>query len=168
MALYAASPSSLALVPARHSAYGLAIVGELLQAAEQRLTGEPYVEALVIAILLDIIVRMAWRPGPRWRPGIKFSAQILLEIAIVLLGAAVSLRTVLAHGSVLLLGIVAVVAVAIGTIYSIIRILGLPQRLAILVACGNSICGNSASTAAAPVIGADGAISALDRLLCEH
>ena len=34
--------------------------------------------------------------------------------------------------------------------------LGLSTRLSILIACGNSICGNSAIAAVAPVIGADG------------
>src|SRR6202008_1901383 len=34
------------------------------------------------------------------------------------------------------------------------RALGLPQRISILIACGNSICGNSAIAAVAPVIGA--------------
>jgi len=128
----------------------------LLQIIEQRFAGEAYLEALVIAILLGVAIRTAWVPGPRWRPGINFSAKILLEVAIVLLGAAVSVRTVLALGPGLLLGIVAVVAVAIGTSYGISRALGLPQRMAILVACGNSICGNSAIVAVAPVIGADG------------
>ncbi len=33
--------------------------------------------------------------------------------------------------------------------------MGLPPRMAILIACGNSICGNSAIAAVAPVIGAD-------------
>ena len=32
--------------------------------------------------------------------------------------------------------------------------LGLPKRMAVLVACGNAICGNSAIAAVAPVIGA--------------
>jgi uncharacterized integral membrane protein (TIGR00698 family) len=36
------------------------------------------------------------------------------------------------------------------------RLLGLPHRIATLIACGNSICGNSAIAAVAPVIGADG------------
>ena len=44
----------------------------------------------------------------------------------------------------------------IGTSYLICRALKLPQRLAILIAAGNSICGNSAIAAVAPVIGADG------------
>ena len=110
----------------------------------------------MLAILLGVAIRTAWTPGPRWYPGVAFSAKILLEVAVVLLGASVSVRTVLALGPELLGGIVAVVAVAIATSYGICRALRLPQRMAILVACGNSICGNSAIAAIAPVIGADG------------
>jgi len=40
--------------------------------------------------------------------------------------------------------------------FGISRMLGLPTKLSILIACGNSICGNSAIAAVAPVIGADG------------
>ena len=128
----------------------------LLQSAEIRLTGEAYLEALVLAILLGVAIRAAWTPGERWQAGIAFSARILLEVAVVLLGASVSVATVLALGPGLLGGIVLVVAVAIATTYAIGRALGLKQRMAILVACGNSICGNSAIAAVAPVIGADG------------
>ena len=127
-----------------------------LQVLEVRLAGEAYLEALVLAILLGVALRTAWTPGPRWHRGIAFSAKMLLEIAVVMLGASVSARTVLALGPELLLGIVLVVAVAIGTSFGISRLLGLPRRMAILVACGNSICGNSAIAAVAPVIGADG------------
>ena len=73
-----------------------------------------------------------------------------------MLGASVSATTIFALGPVLIFGIAGIVAVAIGTSYAICRALGLPLRLAILVACGNSICGNSAIAAVAPVIGADG------------
>jgi uncharacterized integral membrane protein (TIGR00698 family) len=121
-----------------------------------RLAGEPYLEALVLAILLGVAIRTLWQPGPLWAPGIGFSGRILLEIAVVLLGASVSARAVVALGPALLAGIVAVVAAAIASSYAISRLLGLPQRMAILVACGNSICGNSAIAAVAPVIGADG------------
>ena len=110
----------------------------------------------MLAILLGVAIRTAWTPGPRWHPGVAFSARILLEVAVVLLGASVSAHTVLGLGPALLGGIVLVVAVAIGTSYGISRAFGLPVRMAILVACGNSICGNSAIAAVAPVIGADG------------
>ncbi len=135
---------------------GVTVVASALQYVELRLAGEAYLEALVLAILLGVAIRTAWMPGERWHVGVAFSARILLEIAVVLLGASVSVATVLALGSALLGGIVLVVAVAIVTSYAIGRALGLEQRMAILVACGNSICGNSAIAAVAPVIGADG------------
>ena len=128
----------------------------VLQAVEVRIAGEAYLEALVLAIVLGVAIRTVWEPGAVWQPGMVFSARILLEVAVVLLGASVSARTVLALGPALLGGIVLVVAVAIATSYGIGRALGLKQRMAILVACGNSICGNSAIAAVAPVIGADG------------
>ncbi|KUL94518.1 membrane protein [Bosea sp. WAO] len=115
-----------------------------------------WLEALVLAILIGTLIRTLWKPDDRWRPGISFSAKTLLEIAVVLLGASLSAATVAATGAPLLLGIAAVVFAAIGLSYGIGRLLGLSKRMAILVACGNSICGNSAIAATAPVIGADG------------
>lgn len=126
-----------------------------LQAVEVRLAGEAYIEALVVAILLGVAVRTAWMPGPRFTPGIAVSAKFVLECAIVMLGATVSATTILALGPLLIFGTAAIVALGIGVSYTICRALRLPLRLAILVACGNSICGNSAIAAIAPVIGAD-------------
>jgi uncharacterized integral membrane protein (TIGR00698 family) len=127
-----------------------------LQAVEQRLTGRAWLESLVLAILVGAAVRTAWTPGAAWRPGIEFSAKPLLEIAVVLLGASVSAATLLAAGPALLVGIAAIVALAIPMSYGLGRLLRLPRRMATLIACGNSICGNSAIAAVAPVIGADG------------
>jgi uncharacterized integral membrane protein (TIGR00698 family) len=128
----------------------------LLQAVEIDLIGRPWLEALVFAILLGVAIRSVWTPSSAWHAGVDFSAKTLLEIAVVLLGASVSARAVLAIGPGLLIGVAVVVVVAIATSYVISRAFGLPQRMAILVACGNSICGNSAIAAVAPVIGADG------------
>jgi uncharacterized integral membrane protein (TIGR00698 family) len=134
----------------------ITLLAGLLQFAEYRLTGSTYLEALVLAILLGVAIRTAWEPGPLWQPGIHFSAKILLEIAVVLLGAAVSARTVIALGPKLLAGIVIVVALALAASFAIGLAFRLPRRMAILIACGNSICGNSAIAAVAPVIGAEG------------
>jgi uncharacterized membrane protein YadS len=128
----------------------------LLEATETYLVGHAYLEALVLAILIGIAVRGAWQPGPRFNPGIRVCAKFVLECAIVMLGASVSAAAIMALGPILIVGIVCIVAIAIGTSYCICRLLGLPQRMAILIACGNSICGNSAIAAVAPVIGADG------------
>ncbi len=128
----------------------------LLAMAERRLLGAAWLESLVLAIVVGAALRTAWTPSVYWRIGIEFSARTLLEVAVVLLGASVSAGTVLAAGPGLLLGIAAVVVLAIGCSCAIGRLFGLPARMAILVACGNSICGNSAIAAVAPVIGADG------------
>jgi uncharacterized integral membrane protein (TIGR00698 family) len=125
-----------------------------LQAVEEHWTGRPWIEALVIAILIGTFVRTLWTPGIRWAPGIGFSAKTLLEIAVVLLGASISFQAVMEAGFALILGIAAVVIVSIAASYGLCRLLGLPKRMAVLVACGNSICGNSAIAAVAPVIGA--------------
>ncbi|UPG73804.1 putative sulfate exporter family transporter [Roseomonas gilardii subsp. gilardii] len=123
--------------------------------AEHALLGRDWLEPVVLAILLGTALRTAWTPGKAFAPGIAFSAKVLLEVAIILLGTALSAQALLAVGPALVLGIAAVVAVAIPASYGIGRLLGLPRRMAMLVACGNSICGNSAIAAVAPVIGAE-------------
>ena len=127
-----------------------------LEAVEAHVFGRAWLEALVLAVLLGTVVRTVWSPPQPFFRGIAFGAKTVLEIAVVLLGASLSLATILAAGPGLLFGIAGVVAVAILSSYGIGRALGLHPRMAILVACGNSICGNSAIAAAAPVIGADG------------
>jgi uncharacterized integral membrane protein (TIGR00698 family) len=133
----------------------LTVLAFLLQDIERRLLGDAYLEALVLAILLGVVVRSLWTPTMRWNAGIDFSAKLLLEFAVVLLGASISAATVFALGPAMLAGIACVVSLAIASSYIICRSLGLPRRMAILIACGNSICGNSAIAAVAPIIGAD-------------
>ena len=144
------------LLPGILLCIAITIVAILLQAVEVHFAGQAYLEALVLAILLGVAIRTAWTPAKRFVPGIAFSAKFLLEVAVVMLGASVSVATVLALGPILLVGIASVVAIALGSSFVICRMLGLPLRMAILIACGNSICGNSAIAAVAPVIGADG------------
>jgi uncharacterized integral membrane protein (TIGR00698 family) len=143
------APGLLLCLLVTAAAYGL-------EAAEAAVFGKPWLEALVLAILIGTIVRSLWTPGARVRHGVAFSAKYLLEVAVMLLGASVSAATILAAGPVTLFGIVGIVALAIPLSFAIGRVLGLPQRMALLIACGNSICGNSAIAAVAPVIGADG------------
>lgn len=144
------------LAPGLLVAAAIAVAAMLLQTIEVHVTGQPYLEALVLAILLGVAVRTFWTPGLRFLPGIHFSGKFLLELAIVMLGASVSAAAIVALGPLLIIGIAGIVALAIVTSYLICRALKLPMRMAILIACGNSICGNSAIAAVAPIIGADG------------
>jgi uncharacterized integral membrane protein (TIGR00698 family) len=142
------------LLPGIALSIAVTIAAVALERVEVALFGRAWLESLVLAILIGTAVRTLMRPGDRYSLGIRFSAKTLLEIAVVLLGASVSARAVMAAGPMLLAGILGVVAVAILASYAIGRAFGLEHRLATLVACGNSICGNSAIVAAAPVIGA--------------
>jgi uncharacterized integral membrane protein (TIGR00698 family) len=145
----------LRLLPGILLCVAVTVAATLLQIAEVHFTRQPYLEALVLAILLGVAIRTAWTPGPHFVAGINFSAKFVLEVAIVILGASVSAGTIMALGPALILGIACIVTAAIVFSYLICRGIGLPRRMAILIACGNSICGNSAIAAVAPVIGAD-------------
>lgn len=144
------------LLPGLLLCVAVTLGAEAIERIEALAFGATWLEALVLAILVGTAVRTAWTPGPRFHAGVAFSAKMLLEIAVFLLGASISARTILAAGPGLLLGIVIVVMLALTASYALGRLLGLPRRMATLVACGNSICGNSAIAAVAPVIGADG------------
>jgi uncharacterized integral membrane protein (TIGR00698 family) len=145
-----------ALLPGIGLSALVALISLGTQHLEERVFGHPYIEGLVIAIVLGMAIRTAWEPDSRWRAGVAFSAKQVLEVAITLLGASISFSAIAASGLFLLAAIVGTVAVVLGASYGISRLLGLPVRLSILVACGNSVCGNSAIAAIAPVIGADG------------
>ena len=127
-----------------------------IQSGEERIFAHPYIEALVIAILLGMAVRSFWNPSERWKAGIAFSAKQLLEVAVMLLGASISFAAIVASGMFLIAAIVGTVVVTLAVSFSLSRMLGLPTKLSILIASGNSICGNSAIAAVAPVIGAHG------------
>ena len=143
------------LIPGLTLTIIVSVVAVLLQNAEEVLLGHAVIEALVIAIVLG----MAWRTtrglDPRAVAGVNFAAKPVLEVAIVLLGASVDLPALVQGGWPLLFSVL--VTVSAGLTISILlgRALGLKPKLAILVAVGNSICGNSAIAAIAPIIGAE-------------
>lgn len=135
-------------------AIAIGTVSMALAAVETQLFGHPVIEGLVLAIILGVVVRNVWAIPDRAEAGIEFSAKQILEVAVCLLGASVNLPLLLEAGPALAIGIVLLVIVGIAASYGIGRVFGLEPKLAVLVACGNSICGNSAIAAIAPVIGA--------------
>lgn len=133
----------------------IGVVSAIVATVETRLLGHPVIEALVVAILLGVVTRAAWRLPAFTDAGVTFTAGRVLEVAVFLLGASVDLPLLLRAGPSLAIGIVLLVVVGLAASYGIGRVAGLPHSLAVLVACGNSICGNSAIAAVAPVIDAD-------------
>lgn len=154
-------PTARAAAPALGRLRGLAVALALAAASagvaalEARLLGYVVLDALVIAILGGVLLR-ALLPTSAWmEPGIDFAAKELLEVAIVLLGASVDFPALLRAGPTLMIGILCLVGGGLTASYLIGRALRLPHPLALLIACGNAICGNSAIAAVAPVIRAE-------------
>jgi Predicted membrane protein len=146
-------PSRLLPGVALAAAVALASLG--IASVEARLFGHPVIEALVVAILLGMVVRSCWTPPAACDAGVRFTGKEILEVAVFLLGASVDLPLLLKAGPALVVGIVLLVVIGLGASYGMGRVMGLPHKLALLVACGNSICGNSAIAAVAPVIRAE-------------
>ena len=135
-------------------ALAVAVGGAALVVAsvESQAFGHPIVEALVVAIMIGMLVRTIWTLPAAMERGVAFTAREVMEVAVLLLGASVDLPLLLRAGPALAIGIVLLVVLGLSMSYGIGRMLGLPPKLAVLVACGNSICGNSAIAAVAPVI----------------
>lgn len=127
----------------------------LAERIEIMLAGRAWLEPLVLAILLGSVVRTGLKPPASCDRGIRFASKSLLEAAVVLMGATIGFDAIFSAGGTLLGGIVATVFATIAISFCLGRALGLPHRMALLVACGNAICGNSAIAAVAPVIDAE-------------
>lgn len=132
----------------------VALLAERLAPTGIALTGRPLVDPVVLAILLGTSARFVWRPGAAWERGITCSAKFLLECSVVLLGVSIDATTLSRLGPATILSVGLLVVSAVVGSYVFGRACGLPVRLAILVACGASICGNAAIGAVAPIVGA--------------
>jgi len=110
-------------------------------------------DTLVLSILIGIIVRSStFLNFTLFESGIRFTAQFLLELAVMLLGSSISIAILAKSGFLIIGAVMILVFTSIVVSYSIARLLRLSPRLALLIACGNAICGNSAIVAVASVI----------------
>jgi uncharacterized integral membrane protein (TIGR00698 family) len=153
-ARWSSIPASSLLAPGLVAAVCVAALSVVIGWLQQASLRQVYVEPLVVALLLGIVLRNVGPAAPALTAGASFAAKQVLEVAVVVLGITLNFHQVLGAGINLVGLIVIVVGSAIGVSYLIGRSVGLAPRLAILVAVGNAICGNSAIAAVAPVIGA--------------
>ncbi len=142
------------IVPGLALAIAVALVARLLHGA---LPPGPaaVVGDVVVAIFLGLLVSNLVRLPAALRPGIRFSFQTVLRLAIVLLGARLSVAQVLAIGGKALVLIVLLMGLALVLAHQLGRLVGISPRLASLIGVGTAVCGNSAISAVAPVIGAE-------------
>ena len=108
-----------------------------------------------VALLLGIVVASA--AGPRLRPfepGLRFVSQRVLRLGIILLGARLSLAEIAQIGLPATGLIVVTMAISFAIVLLASRVVRVDGRLAVLIAVGSAVCGNTAIVATAPVIGA--------------
>jgi uncharacterized integral membrane protein (TIGR00698 family) len=113
------------------------------------------VDAVTIALGLGLVIRAASPIPQALGPGVDLAAKRVLEVVTCALGAAIGLSEVARLGLVGAACVVIVVSVGLSLGYALGRRAGLSPTLAILVATGNAVCGNSAVLAMAPVVRAE-------------
>ena len=106
---------------------------------------------VVVALVAGLAIRnLAWRPT--FEPGAQFTVRYVLRAAIVLLGSLLSITQVVVGGVQDLVLVVLVVATSMCLGLVLVRVLGVPRRVGILVGAGTAICGATAILVIGPLL----------------
>lgn len=110
------------------------------------------VSAIMMAIILGIIVKNAFKVHRCFQPGISFCLKKLLRLGIIIMGIRLSIFDVLKIGVFSTGIVVACISTGIFLTLFVSRKAGLPERLGTLIGVGTGICGASAIVATGPAI----------------
>jgi uncharacterized integral membrane protein (TIGR00698 family) len=142
--------SSLAILPGLAAAIVVA-----LAARASGLILPATISAVTIAVLIGLLVGQI--PAVRsagLEPGLAFTATRVLRLGIVLLGARLSFDQILGIGLPAAVVVIVTMTAALLLVLALSRVAAVEPALAVLLAVGAAVCGNSAVVATAPVIGA--------------
>ena len=137
------------ILPGLSLSIGVAIIAKLFALFLPKLGGA------TLAILLGIILGNTFFKQPALAAGTKFSESKLLEYSVVLLGLTVTFQTIGEMGIKGLIFILLIMTTVIIGAYWIGRKLGFNEKMALMMAGGNAVCGSSAIGAIAPAIEAN-------------
>lgn len=113
------------------------------------------VSEVTIAILIGLVIgRLPAVRSASLAPGLKLAAERLLRLGIILLGAKLSVSQIAGIGLPAMAIIVATMAAALTVVLLLSRLAAVDGRLAVLLAVGAAVCGNTAVVATSPVINA--------------
>ncbi len=115
----------------------------------------PLVGGPVIGIVLGLLVRNLLGPGVRFTPGIQFAGKQILQWSIIALGFGLSLDQVARTGLESLWVTLVTMTVAFLAAGWLGRLLGVHDKLMVLIGVGTAICGGSAIAAVTPIIKPD-------------
>ncbi|MFC4772579.1 YeiH family protein [Enterococcus hermanniensis] len=137
------------LLPGLSLSLGVAVIAKLLALLLPKLGGA------TLAILLGIILGNTFFKQSSLAQGTKFAESRLLEYSVVLLGFTVTFQTIGQMGIKGLAFIILMMTTVIIGTYFIGRKLGFNEKMALMMAGGNAVCGSSAIGAIAPAIEAN-------------
>lgn len=115
----------------------------------------PKLGAATLAILIGIVLGNTLFKQAVLEKGTKFSESRLLEYSVVLLGFTVTFQTISQMGIKGVIFILLIMTTVITCTYFIGKKLGFNQKMSLMMAGGNAVCGSSAIGAIAPAIKAD-------------
>jgi len=147
------SPTPLSILPGLALVVAVALAARYVHHEVPPQTGK-LVGEVIFAVLIGLVMGNVFRIPKLAQPGITFAFRTLLRAAIVLLGATFSFAAVLAIGGRALLMVVLLMTLALITAHALGRLLRVPGKLSTLIGVGTAVCGNTAISAVAPVIGA--------------
>lgn len=114
-----------------------------------------FIGATVIAIFLGIVVNNLYSiEGTSLNTGVTFTSKRVLKFAIILLGGSLNIATILEVGQVTLIVLLFTLLAAFGGGYLLGKLFGVDWKFSSLISAGTGICGGTAISAVAPVIGA--------------
>ncbi|MFB0900617.1 MAG: putative sulfate exporter family transporter [Dehalococcoidia bacterium] len=124
----------------------------LINHAMQKVFNNNIIDALLIAMILGIIMR-PFLTTMKIKNGTDFTAKYILELGIVLLGFSMNFNHFTDNGLKILILVFIITIICFASIFFVAqKIFKMSSNLSILLATGNSICGNSAIIAIAPII----------------
>ena len=112
----------------------------------------PYINGIILAFLLAVVIGNIWPLGQRFKKGIAFSSATLLEFAIIFLAFSISFQSIAILGWQKFLFVLIIVIISLVATLLIAKRMNREDSTSWLVGFGTAICGSSAIAALAPVI----------------
>jgi uncharacterized integral membrane protein (TIGR00698 family) len=110
---------------------------------------------VTLAVLFALVVgRLPAVRSAAFAPGLQLAAQRFLRAGIILLGARLSVQQLVAIGLPAVVVVLVTMTAAMAIVLGLSRAARVEGRLAVLLAVGAAVCGNTAVVATSPVIGA--------------
>lgn len=111
-----------------------------------------YLGPLAIAIIIAVIIRNSLPYPQQWKSGLDFSSKKILRFAIILYGIRLNIAVVVGEGFPLIVKSAGVIVAAILLTIIIGKLLGVEEKIMMLLAFGTGICGAAAIAAVSPIL----------------